>query len=128
MASEPLQLSELQNQLAAAKAVQPMPGHLEQLAARMTIGNKKVEAAKAAGGNNQKIHDAEEKLAALSKEYAAAIKAEQRWYVLDVAHDVWQDFMKRYGPAMCVGARLAIVVPDVIEVKVRLDGTNDVPF
>lgn len=124
--SEALKMSELDGQLALARVERPGPERIQELAERIAIGTEKVAAAQAAGVNGSKLRAAESRLQELHTELQTAQRAELRWYVLDVAYAIMTDFHDRL--AVPVGSRLAIIVPGVAEVKIRLDGTSDVPF
>lgn len=131
MPSETQSLAQLEEQLAVAESAMPdevtaVIDRMRELRERISAGEEKILAACARQADADKIATARERLGELKTELAELATAEIRRYVLGHVTSMVRDM--REMPCMPPKARLAIVVPDLIEVKVRLDGTDDVPF
>jgi hypothetical protein len=125
--SDPLSLEKLQQQLQAAEAERPGETALVTLAARIRAGKEKIAAAWAVkGADPEKLEAAKRKLEALQAELETASRREQHWFALSCVTAMLTSF--RAFPCVPSNARLALVIPDVVELKVRLDGTDDIPF
>lgn len=131
MPSETLSLDQLEEQLVAAEAMMPgdvaeVTTRMRELRERIRAGAAKIEAARARRADQDKIQVAQQRLDELMTELAQLAAVEIRRYVLGHVTSMVRDM--REMPCVPGNARLAIVVPDLVEIKVRLDGTDDVPF